>query len=631
MGVGEIILVCFLWLVSRSPKFLPRLTLTDRVVFLFIAILLITSLFGIDPLHSFWGSLDRLTGGIMWLHLAAIFLVTRGLVRTQQDWHSLFTFSTTVALVIAIIHLLSLGGAQVIPEARGGSTFGNSSFLGGYLVLSAFLALFVATTSQGKQKRLFVLCAATVCAITVFTTNAIAAQFSLIGGVVLLSALLLITQQKKGKRTLGSSILIGLIVLFLSSTILVFQPENFFHKKFIELSSGARFVLWDMAWQGVLERPLLGWGLENFGYVSLKHHNPCLGTPSCGGEMWFDRAHNKLLDVWIESGLVGLIAYLAIFVTALMTLWRSSLREKRSPITAAVVTTALAAYFIQNLAILDMTTSLLFWLLLIAYMSHAGEPRSSSEPSTTPLHRTTIVVPLIVTLALPLSFYLFLIQPMRGNAALVRLATDNTVERRLRDYQIATTLSPLGIDMRRAFAANQTQQDLWQVPIEDFQNIASYAEAELAMAQKGLLQNIERRTNQLRLLISLGIIYHTHAHFLDQDSFRGAEAILAQAMKQYPNHPQPKWTLTSIYLDQGRGEEALALTQSVIDNGTVSALALNYKLLVLRWIGDMEAFEQTAQTALETFPNLQTQIDGLRNPELLDSETKRQTFLTLFH
>ena len=90
----------------------------------------------------------------------------------------------------------------------------------------------------------------------------------------------------------------------------------------------ARYIVWKMAWNGFLERPILGWGLENFNVTFGKHFDSKLYLREYGGEIWFDRAHNIVLDTLINSGIVGLISYLSIFCTSIFLLLKKCFTEK---------------------------------------------------------------------------------------------------------------------------------------------------------------------------------------------------------------------------------------------------------------------------------------------------------------
>ena len=117
----------------------------------------------------------------------------------------------------------------------------------------------------------------------------------------------------------------------------------------ISLSEGAsRFMVWNMAWRGALERPILGWGQENFDVVFNKYYDPGMYSQ----EAWFDHTHNTVFDWLISGGILGLTAYLLIFFTALVMLWRDK-RGVFSTVDKAILTGFFAAYFFQNLFVFD--------------------------------------------------------------------------------------------------------------------------------------------------------------------------------------------------------------------------------------------------------------------------------------
>lgn len=621
-AITQILLVCFLWVLARKPEPSYRLSITGKLLLLYMGILIVTSLFGADPQYSFWGSLDRLGGVITWFHLVLVFFLATRLVSTPQDWTRLFTFSTWVACAIAAIHLLSLGGTPIIPEARGGATFGNSTFFAVYVLLHFFFALYIASQQPTRKRQALWIAVAVGLFLTMRTISALAVQYSLIGGLVLLGAMVLIFASKNWKKAIGWSVLGTLVLGFLTTSILVFQPDSRAHQAFIERASGSRFILWDMAWEGIEERPWLGWGLENFGIVALENYQSCLGSRECGYEMWFDRAHNKPLDVWIESGIFGLLAYIGLFITSLYELDQARRKKRMAPFTFCVFVSLLATYFVQNLTVLDTNTSLLFWILILAFASSMNQ---------TPTAKQTVLprfVPLPALMLLPVCLFLFVIQPLRGNLAFAKTLNATSLEARVEAYEQATTLSPLGIDTRRVLLSDQTARVLWNIPQETLKGIESMARVELSLAQAGLQDSLAHKNQKLHTHIALGIMYQTEAHFFDPAAYAEAEAILQEAIDLYPTVAQPRWTLTGVYLDAGKLDDALAMTQSVIDLSPESPHAYNYQLIVLKWMGDEEAFETLASRAVELIPDMEEDIEKLRS---LDLPAQAQEVLMLFH
>lgn len=123
----------------------------------------------------------------------------------------------------------------------------------------------------------------------------------------------------------------------------------------------SRFTNMQIAWQGVKERPILGWGQEEYAIVFDKDYNPKMFSD----EPWFDRVHDIIFDWWIAGGTLGLLSYLSLLFAYLWVLWRTrgfSLAEK------SILTGLLAGYFAHNLTVFDNITSYILFGTVLAYI-----------------------------------------------------------------------------------------------------------------------------------------------------------------------------------------------------------------------------------------------------------------------
>ena len=617
MGMIQLLVIGYAWLVYVRPSKAPRLGPVGIALTVFVALVLVTGALGVDPSLSFWGSLDRHSGGFMWLHLLALFVVVCGLFRTELDWLKLFCVSTGVAAVVAVIQLLHLFGTDVAYAAAKGSTIGNSSFLGAYLLFHVFFALLIAMRGQASVFRWYGFGAAIVLFVTLSLSTAYAALISTIGGVLLLGGLLLIASPSTSRRRVGIAGLIVLTVITVSVIVTAFQPGSFSHEAFTELSTSSRLIIWDYAWQGILERPWFGWGAETFQIVSLNHYDPCFGSALCGYEMWVDRAHNKLLDVWIEMGVLGFVSYLSILGIALWGLYRG-VRNKniKAPI-AAVLTAVFAAHFVQNLTILDIPVVLMMWVLTLAMVETLVTDERKSPAA---YGRWFIVVPILVTVAAVMVFTRGVLPSIEGTAAVVDANIATTGEERITAYRKAITLGDIGIDDRRVYMANQTGAVIWSVDEQTLEQILPLVMVELDLATEALNDTIDHSPNPLRAWIDLGLLYHARAHFIDPAAYADAERVLLEAIEQNPLHPQAYWELASVYLDQGRVDEALALTGFIREVSPGVSNAHLFHVLALTFDEDQEALDTAIAEALDVHPNLSKKIE-----ELFDSD--RQVLL----
>ena len=78
-------------------------------------------------------------------------------------------------------------------------------------------------------------------------------------------------------------------------------------------TTAARLLLWSIAWRGVLVRPLIGWGPDNFDLVFDRFYNPAMfrATPL---EIWYDSPHNVFMEWLVAGGLPGFLLIAALFI-----------------------------------------------------------------------------------------------------------------------------------------------------------------------------------------------------------------------------------------------------------------------------------------------------------------------------
>ncbi|MCK4805915.1 MAG: hypothetical protein KAS91_01910, partial [Candidatus Pacebacteria bacterium] len=96
---------------------------------------------------------------------------------------------------------------------------------------------------------------------------------------------------------------------------------------------------------------------------------------------YFDRAHNKPMEVLATNGIFGFLSYLSIFGIALYFL--NQLRKKKEWfLPSLALAGGLIGYFVQNVFIFDFHESYLMFFLLLVFISSLSEiglPRSSAD------------------------------------------------------------------------------------------------------------------------------------------------------------------------------------------------------------------------------------------------------------
>jgi len=146
-----------------------------------------------------------------------------------------------------------------------------------------------------------------------------------------------------------------------------------------------RFMAWKAGVEGMLDRPVFGWGPEHYSNA-FDLHAPARLFRGPTAENWFDRAHNIILDVGTTTGFLGLAAFLSFYgivFASLLDRWRRTESFSDSLAIAGL----LAAYLLQNLFSFDTvnTDGIVFLTLAyVAYLCDRPEPAPAVTADTYP-------------------------------------------------------------------------------------------------------------------------------------------------------------------------------------------------------------------------------------------------------
>ena len=375
----EIIFAAWLLLAISNRQFRPRINAVSVTLGIFLLITILTSFTGINTERSFWSTFERMAGTINWIHLALFFSALAFTFRTLADWKKLLTASFIASSLVALIFLSQKIGIAIIPfDARSGATIGNSSFMAAYLLFNLFFGVWLFSAARDVRQKAAYGIGFVLLVLVMLYSTAYGAMLSMFGGLFIIFLFWLFFRAKiKLARGIALLFLVGAIFLgsiviwgtFAQNKAVIGNMPYFFSDSG---TIGARKVVWEMAWQGVKERPVLGWGPENFNVVFTKYFNPCLTLSECGNEVWFDRTHNVIFENLIHSGFVGLFSYLAIFAAALFAVFRWVFRDRKNWVLSGVVAAALGSYFVQNMLVFDMPSTYIMFALTLAFVGGVG-------------------------------------------------------------------------------------------------------------------------------------------------------------------------------------------------------------------------------------------------------------------
>ncbi|HEY1037143.1 MAG TPA: O-antigen ligase family protein [Candidatus Paceibacterota bacterium] len=491
----------YLLLVIRDRSFLPRKNVLLWSSVAFAAVLGVATLTSVDPSRSFWSNFERMEGYVTILHLLALFIVSCSVLRTRALWAVLFSVSLGVSIVMGLQGFAELAEKKgVFGSFRMSGTLGNSSYLGIYSLMHVFMAGFLATAllkakpfveAPGRYIGLGAIGLFNL--IVMYSTGTRGSFAGLVAGLFIVTVLVAVFEKnnKAYRKAAIGALAVVLVVVSLLGALknTAFIKGNDLLYRFSSLvttdvkgvlaeQGKARTLLWGMAWEGVKEKPLLGWGQDNFGFVFAKHYDPAM----YGQEQWFDRTHNVFMDWLIASGFMGLISYLGLFGAALYMIWRNRSSEAEWTISErAILTGFLAAYFVHNLFVFDNLSSYILFFLVLAYASARNDGRTGNDISSSKVAPLVSSEPVqyvagtLIAVALVSGMYFVVYKPYAAGKALISAlqassAQNPSAENITALYKKALSYDTFGtteINERLAEAAPQLIQANQGQPVAD--------------------------------------------------------------------------------------------------------------------------------------------------------------------
>ena len=589
--IVEIIFLLWLWLILKKPEYRPKKNILTISLSLFFAILIITAFTGVNPNRSFFMDYERMDGIFHLLHFYVFFLVLSSFFRKRSDWEELFALSVLVSPIVALTF-------QRIYNGRLSGSLGNPDFIACYAIFNLAFALFLIYSAWQKisQKRKNLIWPEII--------------YLSIGGIGLLSTPLMLWMSGTRGAILAFAIVIGLNILILpwiryqrkyilspkwrkglivliftgllivgglylarnNSKInnLVSRSHTLKRLTHISVHSGTvrnRLLVWQYGWEGFKERPIRGWGWDNFLVSFNKHYTTKLSEP------WFDKAHNEYLDVLVASGIFGLLSYLFVFFSSFYLLQRY-FRGGGDFWIFWIFTSLIIFYLLQNISLFDTPAIylMIFTVLgFIAWLSSSVQKgisqKSSKEMSLNSLGwgMYGAIVLLIIIIS-----YQWVIKPARASYLAIKgleyyqLAVHSKVNARIgisesqrlisQSLDLHTYGSP---EVIKLLTEQINEPDKIDIPLEQKQQYLSWANQKISQVVQ------EFSSDDVRYLIALTNFQISHYRY-DRGTMAQAEKTLQGAVLMSPYRPTVWQNLGWTQLFQGKKSLAIQSFQQAV-------------------------------------------------------------------
>lgn len=578
-------------------------------VLFFIGSIIVSTFLGVDWYKSFWDNHERMLGQFTLVHVVAFFFLLRLFVQKKEEWMWVLRWFLFISMVVAFIGFvqkyLNPDYFYNMKSGRVSGTLGNAIYLGGLGVYMVFHAAILYVKERVRGWKYFAMAGAVLGVVAILVSGTRGSLLGVFVGLFVMLALYVYLAKDRKKKRIGLGVLIA--ILALGGLGILFRDVAFVKEipafgRLVNTQIGAgtsntRFMAWGIAIDAWKERPLFGWGSNNFFIAFNKYYRPEFLRHGVN-ETWFDNAHNVVFNTLAERGLVGLVSYGALFLVPIIMLLQGH-RKRMVPLHLVVLSSGfLAAHFTHNFFVFENPTSYVYFFLFLGYLHFETRQHHHKE-----IHFSGTVdsfrVGMVGLVAL-LVIFLTNIQPARANHhALKSIAYINQFHQ---EYLVTPQLK----------YATPHRDDVHQDLTRSFYNASvlsarqgKSAEQVIGLAMKGLessdavlamhpldirihfqraqlLQFLSQVTGERKYLeqadqimmaaLSLSpqrqhVLYLSSLlkHTLGQSE--EAERLLQQAIDADPTIGEGYWRMAFLYIDLGREKEALALLTTAEEKG----------------------------------------------------------------
>jgi len=635
------ILITGAWLgrMVIQRRFIWQPSVLDIPLLIFLISQLLSTIFSIHPRTSLLGYYSRYHGCLL-STISYVLLYWSFVAHVRKRDIPTYFFSALIGgLLVSLYaipeHFGHSASCLLVPNARTFdvscwkqdvqsrvfATFGQPNWLAAYAITLLPISSMLAIFSKLRARRIFAVVVTLTLFLTLLFTQSRSGLLGLgvgVGVTAVLTLLRMFWNREKGKfidtsllkRALLVALPLGLSLLIFGSVyspslqqlthrsapmVIESEPEVVANR--LELGGSSSAEIRKIVWRGALaiwqRYPLLGSGVETFAY-SYYLDRPIEHNLVSEWNFLYNKAHNEFLNLLATTGIVGLISYLSILATAVVSALRRIVDKKTSSVeatTAIALLGAIAALSVSNFfgfSTVVVSVLLFFYLAVLAITVQTTTAKAARGIG--PIQKVSSFSWLqIVVLTGVTGYLLFLVLETRRADVLYARGTlesdQQQWEAALQDLTDAVTLSPqeaqyvdtlavtyasaattLGLagDATSAsqlaitavnlsdqtLALNPQQRNFYKTRAQIFLTLAQLEPALLAQAKAALELELQFAPTDAKTMYNLGIIS------ANQGDAEGTIEWLRRAIEFKSNYDAARWELSKQLLQQEKYDEA---------------------------------------------------------------------------
>ena len=590
--IVEIMFASWVLLALYDARYRPQWSWIVASFAALLAIMATANALGEYPLKSFWSNFERMDGYVTLVHVFMYMLVAGTVMQSLVLWRRLLHTSIVVAVLVALYGLgQQAGWFEGGRGSRVDSRLGNAAYMAVYMLFHSFFIFFLMLQTRVRWQWVLYAVTAALMVYTMLQTGTRGTFLGLAGGAVVTVVYIALfarrTPELRRYAVGGVFLLViaGLLFVGLRESTVVQSNPSLKRIANIDLQEDlqVRTVIWGLAWEGVKERPILGWGQGNFNYVFNEQYDPFLFDQ----EQWFDRVHNIFFDWLIAGGFLGAAAYFGIILAMVYYLFVVPvLLRRESPFSVpeqAVLLGLVVAYLLHNMVVFDNIISYIFFAVLLGLIhQRVSRPIPALTAYQIPRHWWSSAAVPAVMVGILMVVYLVNWQAMLASRDIIYAMRANTIEGRLEHFHNALA--------RDSFARQEIVEQLTQNAMTAVRTPELSESSKNLIVQRAeleLLRLAEDKPNDARVHNFIASFYRTIGAIdeareqiaiaaalsprkpalrmeqglveLQAADLEAAEAFFRQALALDERNTQARIFLASTLFRQGENEDAIAL------------------------------------------------------------------------
>lgn len=534
---------------------------------LLLFFLAISIFFSIDQKFSLFGDPSRGGGFLNFLFLFLFAYLLFFLLNKDEwkgVWRMLF-FTGVTATFFAILQWKNLFSDVIIAKtSRPYASFGNPTILGVYLSILVFPLFLFFLQEKNKLRRSIYLVSLLIIIFGVLLTYTRAALLGIIFGAVYFG--LFFPAKEKIFRTLK----LGFLFLITLGVFSIWFVTTFGSPSFVKNNDflygltqriDARTALADpriggfvIGWNAILEKPLTGYGVENFAYAFDRHYHP--DAPFIWRDIpWWDKAHNFPIEIGTWGGFPALLVLLVLFVTLFLSL------RKNPSLESHAMKATLITFFVANFFTVDDFSTYLLFAVMIGYIffltvkkEEVDIKKEFGKRESFSRYKYPVFIPLVILTIFFINNYNYV------------LMTTN------RDIAMAEAFQGVGNCEKAVLLADKATEK--ENPITSYLLFKKAFVVESCFEGEERSRNLlsvtkevtEKRPSYTRAWTNFAISAMGHVPYAEnkEETIETAKEAFEKAIEISPNRFPVYDQLSQVLLSQGKWEEALSIAEKCL-------------------------------------------------------------------